>query len=443
MDMNFAIGLSQGIAWPWPIAVYLFLAGISGGAVAAAVILNLYRKQAHENTPVLKAASVIGAATILLGMVCLVLDLTNPFNFWRILIYYNPTSVMSLGVMALLVYIPTVCILTLVALRGLLPKVGLGFLDGIVGFFDGWRVVLQWIALVFALTICAYTGFLISALIRFPLINQAVLPALFVASGLSAGMAATKAFACLAFGDRHESCDQHLLHAAEWPVMAAEALCIFMIAVALVNGNAAAQAAFAAFTTGAWAIEFWVGLGFLDGIVGFFDGWRVVLQWIALVFALTICAYTGFLISALIRFPLINQAVLPALFVASGLSAGMAATKAFACLAFGDRHESCDQHLLHAAEWPVMAAEALCIFMIAVALVNGNAAAQAAFAAFTTGAWAIEFWVGVVCVGFCGPLVLGLIGGGLMSFYLSALCSVAGMMCLRLFILYAGQLHGL
>lgn len=48
-----------------------------------------------------------------------------------------------------------------------------------------------------------------------------------------------------------------------------------------------------------------------------------------------------------------------------------------------------------------------------------------------------------MCVGFCGPLVLGLIGGGLMSFYLSALCSVAGMMCLRLFILYAGQLHGL
>lgn len=65
MDMNFAIGLYEGIAWPWPIAVYLFLAGISGGAVAAAVILNLYRKRAHENTPVLKAASVIGAGTIL------------------------------------------------------------------------------------------------------------------------------------------------------------------------------------------------------------------------------------------------------------------------------------------------------------------------------------------------------------------------------------------
>ena len=43
--MNFTLGLSQGIAWPWPIAVYLFLAGISGGAVAVALMLNRYRNQ--------------------------------------------------------------------------------------------------------------------------------------------------------------------------------------------------------------------------------------------------------------------------------------------------------------------------------------------------------------------------------------------------------------
>ena len=51
MDMNFAIGLSQGIAWPWPIAVYLFLAGISGGAVAAAVILNLSGSRRMRTRP--------------------------------------------------------------------------------------------------------------------------------------------------------------------------------------------------------------------------------------------------------------------------------------------------------------------------------------------------------------------------------------------------------
>lgn len=260
MELDFTIGLTEGISWPWPIAVYLFLAGISGGAVAAVLMLNLYRRQTQVNTPALKAASLIGASTILLGMVCLVLDLTNPFNFWRILIHYNMTSVMSLGVMALLVYIPAVCLLMLVAFRDRLSTFGLGFLDPLVGGLDARRHGLSWLTLIMALTICAYTGFLISALIRFPLINQAVLPALFVASGLSAGMAATKVMAVGCFGDHVDSGDQHLMHGAEWPVMAAEAFCLFMIAVSLVNGNAAAQGAVIAFTDGVWATEFWVGV---------------------------------------------------------------------------------------------------------------------------------------------------------------------------------------
>ena len=81
--INFTIGLSEGIAWPWPIAVYLFLAGISGGAVAVALMLNFFRHKT-ETTPIIKSASIIGLATILLGMLCLVLDLTNPLYFWRI-----------------------------------------------------------------------------------------------------------------------------------------------------------------------------------------------------------------------------------------------------------------------------------------------------------------------------------------------------------------------
>ena len=49
ITMNFTLGLTQGISWPWPIAVYLFLAGISGGAVAVAIMLNLYKKQTAQN----------------------------------------------------------------------------------------------------------------------------------------------------------------------------------------------------------------------------------------------------------------------------------------------------------------------------------------------------------------------------------------------------------
>ena len=247
--MNFTLGLSQGIAWPWPIAVYLFLAGISGGAVAVALMLNRYRNQVAENTPVLKAATLVGFVTIVLGMICLVADLTNPLVFWRILIYYNLTSVMSLGVIALLFYIPLVFVLMLVAFRKEVKGCGaLAWLDGIIGAFDGIRGALQWIVLILAITICAYTGFLISALIRF------------IASGLSAGAAAAKLVAVGCFGEEEHSADMKLLHGAEWPIMAAEALCIFMIAVSLISGNAAAQAAVEAFVSGTWSTVFWVGV---------------------------------------------------------------------------------------------------------------------------------------------------------------------------------------
>ncbi len=80
------------------------------GVVAVALMLNFF-KHKSDVTPILKSASIIGLATILLGMLCLVLDLTNPLYFWRILVYYNPTSVMSIGVMLLLFYIPLVAVL--------------------------------------------------------------------------------------------------------------------------------------------------------------------------------------------------------------------------------------------------------------------------------------------------------------------------------------------
>ena len=69
ITMNFTLGLTQGISWPWPIAVYLFLAGIYGGSVAVAIMLNLYKKQNAQNTPILNAESMIGSVTIILGMV--------------------------------------------------------------------------------------------------------------------------------------------------------------------------------------------------------------------------------------------------------------------------------------------------------------------------------------------------------------------------------------
>ncbi len=244
-------------------------------------------------------------------MACLVFDLTKPLDFWKILIFNNPSSVMSVGVMALLVFIPVTFLVTL------------------VNFHENARI--------------------------------------------------RKIIDCV-------------------PAMPKT-------------------------------------MAFLKRILP-------ILTWIGLVFALAVCAYTGFLISTLIRFPLINTAVLPALFVASGLSAGIACNQLGAVL-LGDSHESRDVRIMHVSEWPVMAAEALCIFMIAFALATGIESAQLAAKAFVDGFWASVFWVGVVGVGFICPVLLAFLKKSFAATVMGALCSVAGMMCLRFFILYAGQLNPL
>lgn len=260
--IDFAFGFSQGVVWPWPIAVYLGLAGMSGGAFIAAAMCRLVMGQ-KEISPLYKSASLISLVTILLGMVCLIFDLTKMLHFWKILIFYNPTSVMSIGVMGLLVFIPTMFLAALCAWadnKFVAPILNaLSFLKPIVAFLTRWINVITWIGLIFGLVICAYTGFLISTLVRFPLINTAVLPALFVASGLSAGIAASS-FGALLLGADHESHDVHALHISEYCVMVIEALCIFMIAFSLLVGSTVQQETVRAFVEGFWAWEFWIGV---------------------------------------------------------------------------------------------------------------------------------------------------------------------------------------
>ncbi len=64
--IDFTIGFSENVAWPWPIAVYLFLAGISGGAFASAALVRILRRQT-EAAPLFQAASLLSLVAILLG----------------------------------------------------------------------------------------------------------------------------------------------------------------------------------------------------------------------------------------------------------------------------------------------------------------------------------------------------------------------------------------
>ena len=115
--IEFTVGFSHGVEWGWPIGVYLLLAGISGGALIVSLALRYYQRQSVE-TPLLKAASLVSFVTIVFGMVFLVGDLEKPLYFWKILINYNFKSVMSIGVLALCLYIPLTFVLVAIVFEG-------------------------------------------------------------------------------------------------------------------------------------------------------------------------------------------------------------------------------------------------------------------------------------------------------------------------------------
>ena len=61
----------------------------------------------------IKAGAVVAPTAIFLGLLLLVVDLGRPLSFYWLLIRYNITSVMSLGVLFLLIYAPIVMVFML------------------------------------------------------------------------------------------------------------------------------------------------------------------------------------------------------------------------------------------------------------------------------------------------------------------------------------------
>lgn len=96
MDITWGASLAHEMPWEWMIAVYLFLAGVSGGAFLTAALTELFSKQPKEK--VVRSGAYIAPISIMLGLALLVFDLSKPLSFWKLLIYVNFGSIMSIGV---------------------------------------------------------------------------------------------------------------------------------------------------------------------------------------------------------------------------------------------------------------------------------------------------------------------------------------------------------
>ena len=265
------------IYWPWPIAVYLFLAGLSAGAMMVALLVkwNYHKKQDDSIwDAMVKAGAIVAPITICVGLALLVLDLGKPLSFYWILIKYNFGSVMSIGVALLLLYTPFAFLFAIIIFEEEIEKYGFLALSRpisrLIRSFAPLSKTIETLLFILAIGVGVYTGFLLSAITKLPLWNTPILPILFLTSGFSSGIAANILVGLCCF--------KHLIHEENVKYLLVLDLRAVLFEIPLIavlflglyfEGGASALAAKQALTTGQYALIFWlgvVGLGLLTPI---------------------------------------------------------------------------------------------------------------------------------------------------------------------------------
>ena len=265
------------IYWPWPIAVYLFLAGLSAGAMMVALLVkwNYHKKQDDSIwDAMVKAGAIVAPITICVGLALLVLDLGKPLSFYWILIKYNFGSVMSIGVALLLLYTPFAFLFAIIIFEEEIEKYGflalLRPISRLIRSFAPLSKTIETLLFILAIGVGVYTGFLLSAITKLPLWNTPILPILFLTSGFSSGIAANILVGLCCFKHLiHEENVKYLLVLDLRAVLFEIPLIAVLFLGLYLEVGASALAAKQALTTGQYALIFWlgvVGLGLLTPI---------------------------------------------------------------------------------------------------------------------------------------------------------------------------------
>lgn len=204
MDITWGATVSNEVTWGSLIAIYLFLAGVAGGAFLTSSLTDLFSKQ--RSLKVIRAGAYIAPVTIIVGLLLLVFDLGRPFSFWKLLFDINLNSVMSIGVFIIsiftflsVVYAYMVWTAAASEQRIQITTAGKEMAATATGGLAGLRKPVAIIGALFAVGTATYTGFLLSAVSTNTLWSTPLfgvqfipfLPVLFLVSAISAGLAAT------------------------------------------------------------------------------------------------------------------------------------------------------------------------------------------------------------------------------------------------------------
>ncbi len=138
-----------------PIAIYLFLLGISAGSATLSVLLR--RQGAGSESGIIKATAILAPVSVVLGLLILIFHLARPWTFWKLMFHYQFDSVMSMGVMLFQIYMAVLFAWLAVvfraeieALRRRLLVDRLAFVDGLIGWLARFERLLAPLLLLLA-----------------------------------------------------------------------------------------------------------------------------------------------------------------------------------------------------------------------------------------------------------------------------------------------------
>jgi formate-dependent nitrite reductase membrane component NrfD len=182
--------------WGWEIPLYLFVGGVVAGMMVIAGVAMLRTAKGEDTRKFFSMQTPLLAFMLLnLGMLALLLDLAHPLYVWAVYLTFQVASPMSWGSWVLLIVYGILLVSALIRLHEAWPWLGRTFplvkrwSDAITSS-PGRVSFLGWLNILFGVGVGIYTGILLNTMVARPLWNTAVLPVLFLVSGLSAGAAA-------------------------------------------------------------------------------------------------------------------------------------------------------------------------------------------------------------------------------------------------------------
>lgn len=170
MDLTFVYQVEHQAAFGSLIVLYFFLAGLSAGLFLLSSLSTVFGLEKFK--AIAKPSAAMALATLIPGLLALVIDLGQPLRALTLFFRVNPLSVMSWGSFILLIYGVVALVYTYFLWKGNSAKV------------KSWGKV----GVIFAAALGLYTGFLLAAVPGRPLWNSALLPVLFLISGAVAAL---------------------------------------------------------------------------------------------------------------------------------------------------------------------------------------------------------------------------------------------------------------